>query len=168
MLKGLTSKQRGLAVLASQLSALVLAFFALPLARYFIDVDKIDVSGSEGWSEVFEPTMAVDGDPKTEWCSADGTLGVLDLKFHRPRKVDAVWITNGFNRTYLDRAISKAKLTLYDKGRAIEHHTVELPGIEPVHVRRRIELTGQLATRLRLQVLEFAGSGACLSEISVE
>jgi hypothetical protein len=168
MLKRLTPKQRGLAVLGSQLLALVVAFFALPLARYFIDVDKIDVSGSEGWSEVFEPAMAVDGDPKTEWCAADGALGVLDLKFHRARKVDAVWITNGFNRNYLDRAIRKAKLTLYDGGRAIERHTVELPGIEPVHIRRRIELTGQRATRLSLQVLEFAGSGACLAEISVE
>jgi hypothetical protein len=168
MLKRLTPKQRGLAVLACQLVALVLAFFALPIARYFVTVDRIDASASSEYDENFTAQMAIDGDPETEWCTADGVLGTFDLAFNRRRKIDAVWITNGHNRGYMDRAIRRAKLTLYDGGRAVGRHVIELPGIEPKHVRRRIELSGQRATRLRLEVLEFAGSGSALAEISVE
>lgn len=168
MLKRLTPKQRGLVVLGAQLLALALAFFALPIARYFMEADLIEASASAAYSEEFDAQMAIDGDPATEWCLPDGTLGTLDLKFHRKRRVDAVWITNGHNRHYMDRAIRKAKLVLYDGGRAVERHEIELPGIEPLHTRRRIELTGQRGTRLRLEVLEFAGSGSALAELSVE
>jgi hypothetical protein len=168
MSKLLTPKHRGLVVLGLQLVALVLAFFALPITRYFIEADRIEASASAAYSDEFDAQMAIDGDPATEWCLPDGTLGTIDLKFHRKRRVDAVWITNGHNRHYLDRAIRKARLVLYDGARAIERHDIELPGIEPLHTRRRIELTGQRGTRLRLEVLSFAGSGSALAELSIE
>lgn len=168
MLRRLSARARDRVILALQLGALVLAFFATPLLNYVLEADSITAEASAAYSEDLEAAMAIDGNPDTEWCLPDGTLGYIDLTFSHRRRVDAVVITNGHNRTYMDRAIRRARLSLYDDERVIEQHDVEFPGIEPQHKQRRIALQGKRATRLRLEVTEFAGTGAALAELRVE
>lgn len=168
MLKRLSPQQRGRVILGLQLAALAIAFFALPIVRYATEADHVEAYASAAYSEEFDAPMAIDGDPVTEWCLPDGELGTLNLVFNRKRRIDAVSITNGHNRHYMDRAIKKARLTLYDGKRVLEAHDIELPGIEPQHKPRRIALSGERATRLQLEIKEFDGTGSALAEIQVE
>jgi hypothetical protein len=155
-------------VLGAQLLGLALAFFATPIVRFFLEADQIDATASSSYSDEFEAQMVLDGDPNTEWCLPDGTLGYIDLAFKHGRHVHAVRLTNGHNRQYKDRAITKAQIVVYYDDNVVERHDVELPGIESDHKERRVELKGRWATRVRLEVLAYAGNGGALAELHVE
>jgi len=162
------AKGRGRVVWALQLIALALAAFAAPIVTYVQASGRVSATASGAYDPDFDAEYAIDGILETEWCLPDGALGHLDLSFTRSRRVNSVYLTNGHNRHYLDRAIVKARIIVLDGDRVVERHDVELPGIEPEHKTRRIELRGHRATGVRLEVTEFAGSGAALAEIRVE
>lgn len=166
--KRLTPAQRGRVILGIQLVVAVLVLFAAPIATWLMEGERVDVSASSYYSDDHAPRFATDGIPATEWLLPDGALGYMELTFNRKRPVHGVTITNGHNLNYMDRAIKKARIHVFDGDITIETHDVELPGIEPKHKPRRVNLSDQRATRVRLEVLEFDGTGAALAEFVVD
>lgn len=165
--KRLPPVQRGRIILGAQLVVAALVFFALPIVTWVNDSDRVDVSASSYYSDDHAARFATDGVPATEWLLPDGTLGYLELTFHSKRVIHGVTITNGHNLNYMDRAIRKARFYVYDGDKVLEQHDIELPGIQPEHKARKIDLDSHRATRVRLEVLEFDGTGAALAEIAV-
>jgi hypothetical protein len=166
--KRLPPAQRGRIILGVQLVVAALVFFALPIITWVDESDRVEVSASSCYSDDHAARFATDGVPATEWLLPDGTLGYLELTFHSKRVISGVTITNGHNLHYMDRAIKKARIYVYDGDKVLEKHDVELPGIQPEHKARTIDLDNHRATRLRIEVLAFDGTGAALAEITVQ
>jgi len=168
VLKQSYAAHRNRIILGLQLATLALAFFATPIVNWLLEGNVTTVTASADYSDDHAPEFAFDGIQTTEWLLPDGTLGYLELSFSRKRAIHRVFLTNGHNPNYLDRAIRKATVFVYDGDQIIDEHEVDFPGIEPEYTRRRVELRGKRATRVRLDVTQVAGNGAALSEISVE
>ena len=166
--KRLPAVQRGRIVLGIQLLVAVLVLFAAPIATWLTEGERVEVSASSYYSDDHAPRFATDGLPATEWLLPDGALGYMELTFNRKRAVRGVILTNGHNLNYMDRAIKKARIHVFDGDKTVETHDIELPGIEPKHKPRRINLSNHRATRVRIEVLEFDGTGAALAEIVVD
>jgi len=154
-------------VLALQIAILALALFAAPITDCIRDRGRITVTASSSYAPEFDAEMAMDGVLDTEWCLPDNSLGYIEFAFASSRRVNSLDITNGHNTTYKDRAIKKARIVVYNGDKVVEKHELELPGIEQQHKRRRVRLGGHRATRLKIEVLEFAGLGSALSEVAI-
>jgi len=150
-----------------QLITLALAAFAAPIFSYCTEEDRVDVIASNYYGPDYEPRQAIDGLSGTEWLLPDGTLGYIDLVLNRRRRIDGVEIINGHNMQFMDRAIRKARVIVFDGSHELERHDIELPGIEPDLTPRRVELGGHRANRVRLEITEVAGNGAALAEIRI-
>lgn len=166
--KRLPAVQRGRIILGLQLTTAVLVLFAAPIVEWLMKADSVDVSASSDYSDDHTARFATDGIPATEWLLPDGVLGYIELSFGSKRAIHGVTVTNGHNLNYMDRAIKKARISVFDGDKVVETHDIELPGIEPDHRQRRLELKGHRASRVRLEVLEFDGTGAALAEIVVD
>jgi len=160
-------RRRKWIVLSVQIAILALALFAAPLADFIRDQGRVTVTASSSYAPEFDAEMAMDGVLATEWCLPDNTLGYIEFTFASSRRVNSMDITNGHNTTYKDRAIKKARIVVYNGDKVVEKHALELPGIEQQHKRRRVRLGGNRATRVRIEVLEFAGLGSALSEVAI-
>jgi len=166
--KRLPAVQRGRIVVAVQLTIAVLVLFAAPIVNWLMAADSVGVYASNYYSDDHAARFATDGIPATEWLLPDGALGYIELSFGSKRIVNGVTVTNGHNLNYMDRALKKARISLFDGDKVIERHDIELPGIDPEHKPRRIKLKGYRASRVRLEVLEFDGTGAALAELVVD
>jgi hypothetical protein len=166
--KRLPAVQRGRIILGVQLTVAALALFSAPIVSWLMEADRVGVFASNYYSDDHAARFATDGIPATEWLLPDGVLGYIELSFGGKRTIHGVTVTNGHNLNYMDRAIRKARISVFDGDRVVEKHDIELPGIEPEHKQRRIQLKGHRASRVRLEVLEFDGTGAALAEIAVD
>jgi len=166
--KRLPAVQRGRIILGVQLTTAVLVLFSAPIINWLMEADSVGVFASNYYSDDHAARFATDGIPATEWLLPDGMLGYIELSFGSKRTIHGVTVTNGHNLNYMDRAIKKARISVFDGDEVVEKHDVELPGIEPDHRQRRIELKGHRASRVRLEVLEFDGLGAALAEFVVD
>lgn len=166
--KRLSAMPRGRIVLGVQLVTAVLVLFSAPIVNWLMEADSLSVFASDDYSDDHAARFATDGIPATEWLLPDGALGYIELSFGSKRTVHGVTVTNGHNLNFMDRAIKKARISVFDGDEVIEKHDVELPGIEPEHKQRRIELKGHRASRVRLEVLEFDGTGAALAELALD
>jgi hypothetical protein len=161
------AKRRKRIVLSVQMTVLMLATFAAPIVHYVREQGHVTVTASSSYAPEYDAEMAYDGVLETEWCLPDQALGFIEFSFASSRRVNSLDITNGHNTTYQDRAIKKARILVYNGDKVVEKHHLELPGIEPVHKRRRVTLGGHRATRVKIEVLEFDGNGAALSEVAI-
>jgi hypothetical protein len=166
--KRLPAVRRGQIVLGVQLTIAVLVLFAAPIASWLMKADGVEVFATNFYSDDHAGRFATDGIPATEWLLPDGALGYIELTFGNKRTVNGVTVTNGHNLNYMDRALKKARITVFDGDKVVDKHDIELPGIEAEHKPRRIQLKGHRASRVRLEVLEFDGTGAALAEIVVD
>lgn len=166
--KRLPAVTRGRIILAVQLTIAVLVLFSAPIVNWFMESDRVEVFASNFYSDDHAARFATDKYPATEWLLPDGTLGYIELTFGSKRAIHGVTVTNGHNLNYMDRAIKKARILVFSGDDVVEQHEVELPGIEGEYKSRRIELGGHRASRVRLEVLEFDGNGAALSELAVD
>jgi hypothetical protein len=129
---------------------------------------RVRVRASDAYSPSAPASYAVDGLDNTEWLLPDRALGWIDVYLPRSRHIRRVQVLNGHNRAYLDRATQRFRVTAYADDHPLATAEGEFARIKPGRSEVTVKLDARGATRLRLEVLSFFGTGAAIAEIEAE
>lgn len=116
----------------------------------------------------YPASYAVDGQRATEWLLPDGKRGHIDLSLATRRPVRAATIINSHNRAYMDRAIKKAIVTVYDDNRQVDRAEVTFDKVETRAAPKRVVLKGAEGTRVRILISEHHGLGGGIADVAIE
>ena len=120
-------------------------------------------------ASVYPAQHAVDGLRATEWLLPDGKRGHIDISLATRRPVRAVTIINAHNRAYMDRAIKKATVLVYDDNLLVDRAEVTFGKIEARPAPKRVVMKkGKEATRVRIMIAEHHELGAGIAEVAIE
>jgi hypothetical protein len=116
----------------------------------------------------YRPERAVDGAAATEWLTADGVEGWLELTYREPVAVEAVELVNAHNPPFEDRGTKILDIALYSDTRLLKTKRVVFDAIERSPSRRTVRVAGSRVTRVRLVIHAHHGLGAGLAEVLVQ
>lgn len=156
------SDRRELLVQGTAILAL-LGYLALELLHPF----GVRVVASAEFDLGHRAENALDGREATEWLLPDHTAGWIELRFRR-RTVTGLRVLNGSNRPGPDRAVVDYDLEVFDGDVVVQTVRGTLGAFERRPHWQRIAFAGVRATRVRLHVRSWAGSGGGLAELRLE
>ncbi|MBZ0115745.1 MAG: hypothetical protein K8H88_02030, partial [Sandaracinaceae bacterium] len=67
----------------------------------------------------YQPEMAIDGDPESEWLLPDHQTGWLEVRLSPPERVGTLRLRNTHNRQYNDRATKDYTVEIYSGGAVV-------------------------------------------------
>jgi len=156
---------------ARRIAWLAAGAFALIIAAglgYRFWAHRVYAFAPETYSIEYPAQHAADGHRATEWLLPDGKRSHVDLSLATRRPVRALSMINGHNRGYMDRAIKKAVVMVFDDNRQVDRAEVTFEKIEARAEPKRVVLKGAQATRVRIVITEYHGLGGALAEVSIE
>jgi hypothetical protein len=116
----------------------------------------------------YPASYAVDGQRATEWLLPDRKRGHIDLSLATRRPVHAVTIINSHNRAYMDRAIKKAIVSVFDDNRQVDRAEVTFDKVETRAAPKRVVMKGAEGTRVRILITEHHGLGGGIADVAIE
>lgn len=128
---------------------------------------RVVVASSADYSVDHAASQAVDRGSATEWLLPNNQAGWLDIALPRRRRVRGLVLRNGHNGEYLDRAVRRARVLVFDDDRQVDSAEVGFSKIEKEPAPVTAKLSGKPATRVRLVILEHFGLGAAVEDVAV-
>lgn len=129
---------------------------------------RIYASSPLTYAAEYPAKHAVDGQRATEWLLPDGKLGHLDLALATRRAVHGVSIINAHNRHYMDRAIKRAQVVVFDDRAQVDRAELSFDKVEERPAAKHVTLRGREGTRVRIVILEYFGLGGGIADVSVD
>lgn len=131
---------------------------------------RLYAHASESYDAAVYPAQhAVDGLRATEWLLPDGKRSHIDISLATRRPVRCVTIVNAHNRAYMDRAIKKATVLVYDDNLLVDRAEVTFDKVEAKPVPKRVIMKkGKEATRVRIMIAAHHGLGGGIAEVAIE
>jgi hypothetical protein len=129
---------------------------------------QVYASASAVYGPEHSADNATDGLRVTEWVLPDNQLGYLDLTFAARRAVHGVTLINAHNRWYMDRAIKRGTVMVYDDQKIVDQRLFEFDAVKRHPARMRVPLNGARGTRVRVLVMEHFGLSGGLAEVEVD
>lgn len=165
--------QRALSTPRAPLSrARVLALSALAVAAIagagHAWQQRVYASASAVYGPEHSAQNATDGLRVTEWVLPDNQTGYLDLTFAARRAVNGVTLINAHNRWYMDRAIKRGLVMVFDDHEIVDQRAIEFSGLEQRPAPVRVPLKGEHGTRVRVLVMEHFGLSGGLAEVEID
>jgi hypothetical protein len=148
-------------------AAATLALGALAyLVASHLDSGLIGVSAKISYDATTHgPSMAVDGDPNTEWLLPNRTTGAIEIHLH-PRRLHEVRLRNAHNGAYADRATRDFHIECYRDGKLVHKSAGSFPRFEPAPAWTRWPTDVPSVDTLKIVVDSYHKSGGGLAEIS--
>ncbi|MCB9596238.1 MAG: hypothetical protein H6719_26180 [Sandaracinaceae bacterium] len=117
------------------------------------------------FTNVYDGSLAIDGDEATEWQLPDRTLGHVVVTIEPPVRVDTLRLLNGHNRHYNDRAVRAYRVELFSDDEVAQTIDGEFSTFEehPEWVEHEVGLAE--VDRIRFSVRSYHRIGAALAEI---
>jgi len=129
---------------------------------------RVYASASAVYGPGHSAENATDGLRVTEWVLPDNQPGYLDLTFAARRAVHGVTLINAHNRWYMDRAIKRGMVLVFDDQKVVDQRALEFGGVEQHPAPLRVPLKGERGTRVRVLVTEHFGLSGGLAEVEVD
>lgn len=125
------------------------------------------VTATAQWDSRYPPENAVDGDDATDWVLPDKTLGELELRLDKARKVARVTVINARNPPYFDRGSHEIRVDAL-RGDAIVKSEVVSFNPPTRAVDSRTVNVGAEIDRVRIVVLSYYLTGGGIAEVALE
>jgi hypothetical protein len=162
-LRDAAAQRRRVLLLVGVLGSLTLAGVVIALLR---NVTTAYASGT--YSSDFLASQAIDGLSKTEWLLPHQQVGWLELRFTRPRDVDALVLRNAMNGHYRDRAAKSVNVEAYSGTQLLTTTKAEFPAIDAAKGPLTVALAVRNVTHVRIAIQSFHGGGGGLAEVEVK
>lgn len=145
---------------------------AIVLLQHWVDVraarGRVRASAAFSNHPRFAGFRATDGDPRTEWVLPEATHGWLELAIDGARSIDGVWVLNGHNPPYNDRAVRAFRVIAFSADGNTREVSDAFPEFTDAPTRHHVNLSLDRVVRVRIEVDTWFHRGGALAEVEVE